>query len=819
MVTLPRLENYSATQLQQARALSPAYARYENLLADGTSFHARRHRAWMECTLATYFQRATTAEVCAYWTATADTLLREAWGESGLATVDAALFTLGKHGAEELNLSSDIDLMIVAERPEIGAVEKGLRRLQQRLHHAGEDGFCFRLDFDLRPGGKMGPLITTPAQFQDYYWSQGETWERLALVRLRAITGAPGLQQQILELARRFSFRKFLDFTLLDDLKALRSQVHQKGFERRADELHLKLEVGGIRDIELFVHSLLVLNGGKLPTLQTRSTSVALQLLKENQLLPAHEADFLLTTYWYYRSAENMVQSVDDRQTHALPLEPLPIPGLPASSEVQQRMRRVDQIVSSLLGKVDVNANHLPQDLVAQKAWLTDLGFSTAALEKSWDQLIAATALSHKNDRDERLRQQFLFSFVNALASHTAPDRDLGLSLLVDFVRATRAKATFFAMLLHTPRLIQDLARLFCLSPYLGSIVASRPELLDHFILQVDETWASGLEPLLQQMYERKLLTELWAANQFLNDRELGSMFMRISDTADSIGTQLLLQLKGDFPSADIAILTLGKWGGQELGLRSDLDFIFVTPGPPNESDFKVARRFISRLTDPSKSGSLYDVDLRLRPSGQSGPLLVARDQLQDFWRNSAQAWQRQAYLRARPLQPSLLLNKETLLKNGLTAEDLVELRDIRHRLLRPATAATIDIKYTPGGLLDIEFVCQTAILNERLATPATGTAAMMGALADHAPKWRDAHSELARIYARLREFEQMLQLSSTQSLHEARLHHDMFAKAAALMKLEPQPAWTLLTGLIERSKILLNALDPLKTHSQNSAK
>src|SRR5688572_2421299 len=101
---------------------------------------------------------------------------------------------------------------------------------------AGDLGFCYRLDFDLRPGGKMGPLLTNPSQFQDYYWSQGETWERLALVRLRAVTGSTTLAQSISDLAERFSFRKFLDFTLLEDLKALRAQVHQKGFVRKDSE-------------------------------------------------------------------------------------------------------------------------------------------------------------------------------------------------------------------------------------------------------------------------------------------------------------------------------------------------------------------------------------------------------------------------------------------------------------------------------------------------------------------------------------------------------------------------------------------------------
>ncbi|MGZ3722735.1 MAG: [protein-PII] uridylyltransferase family protein, partial [Bdellovibrionales bacterium] len=596
MVSLLGLEGYSANQIQQARDFSPALNRYLAMEIPIGDLHQQRHEAWAKCVLATYFQTATAEQVCAYWSQTADEVLTRAWIECGLDKTEAVLFALGKQGARELNLSSDIDLLIVAEGADMMPVERGLRRLQQLLHQSGEFGFCYRLDFDLRPGGKMGPLITTPSQFQDYYWSQGETWERLALVRLRAIVGSKTLEQQITDLARRFSFRKFLDFTLLDDLKALRSKVHQKGFARVANELHLKLEVGGIRDIELFVHSLLILNGGKIVELQTRSTSAAITLLKAKNLLPAHEADLLFDSYWYYRQAENLVQSFEDRQTHSLTLNLPKVSALPSMADVQARMFAVDKIVSSLLGKVDLETVQLPPDEAAQLAWLKGLGFSEAAIASSWDSLIKATALSHKNDRDERARQEFLYSFVTELARNKALDRDLGLNLLVDFVKATRAKATFFTMLLRTPRLIEDLARLFCLSPYLGSIIASRPELLDNFILQLDEAWAADTETLLQQMTERKLLTELWSANQFLTDHDLNSMFTRITQTADSICAQLMIQLQNEFPESKIDIVALGKWAGGEMGLRSDLDFIFITPGAPTEGDFKVARRFISRL-------------------------------------------------------------------------------------------------------------------------------------------------------------------------------------------------------------------------------
>ena len=811
MVTLPGLDAYSPEQLQQARALSPAFTRYEALLPEipEGEIHHVRHLAWLKCALATFFQTATPAAVCEYWSDTADVILKRVWTESGLDPCAAALFALGKHGARELNLSSDIDVMIVSEGSEALAVEKGLRRFQQRIQHNGEFGFCYRLDFDLRPGGKMGPLITTPAQFQDYYWSQGETWERLALVRMRDIAGSKEVADQTLDLARRFSFRKFLDFTLLDDLKALRSAVHQKGFVRKEGELHLKLEVGGIRDIELFVHSLLVLNGGKLPELRTRSTGEALQLLKSKGLLPAHESNPLFDTYWYFRQIENSVQAIDDRQTHSLVTPPPAVPGLPKRAEIEARMQQTDKIVSALLGKVDLQSVRLPQDEAAQIAWLKELGFTDAAIASAWEPLVNATALSHKNDRDERARQEFLFSFVSELARNTALDRDLGLNLLVDFVRATRAKATFFSMLLRSPRLIQDLARLFCLSPYLGSIIAQRPELLDHFILQLDENWATELEAVLQQMSERKLLTELWAANQYLTDRDLESMFHRITATADSVCRQLLLQLKNEFKDSRIAIIALGKWAGCELGLRSDLDFIFVTPSTPTEGDFKVARRFVSRLADPSKGGSLYDIDLRLRPSGQSGPLLVTTDKLHEYWREQAQPWERQAYLRARPLADELRLDKSQLVQKPLTAVELAELGDIRKKLLRKPQDGALEIKYAPGGLLDIEFVSQTALLHKQLAVSATSTAQMIRALAAEFPEWKAAGTDLIATYLRLREFEQMLQLSSAHKTTDAKKDSPIFAKAAALLGMGTQDAWDRLLSLLERSRNHLNALDP----------
>ncbi len=814
MVSLLGLASYSPEQIERARNLSSAFARYEQILAKlpRESLHSQRIEGWLKCVLATYHNTASTEAICASWSDLADQLLQQAWLMADLSDTSGVLLALGKHGARELNLSSDIDLIIVSEPQDAHRVERGIRKFQRLLQTSGDAGLCYRLDFDLRPGGKMGALVTTPSQFQDHYWSQGETWERLALVRARAIVGSEALGRQILLDAHKFSYRKFLDFTLLEDLKALRKKVHQLGFTRRTGEIHLKLEVGGIRDIELFTHSLLILNGGKLPELQTQSTSAALLKIGERGIIPRVEADELLATYWYYRHLENLVQSIEDRQTHSISVDLSQVTGHTDFREIETKLARVDTIVSSLLGQVDAEGVSLPQGESQQHLWLSELGFSPQAIESTWTSLMRATALSHKNDRDERTRQQFLYIFLQAIGKQVHLDRDLGLAALLEFVKATRAKATFFAMLLNSPRLIQDLARLFCLSPYLGSIVSSRPELLDHFILQMDDIWNTDFEVMLQQMTERKLLTELWSANQFLADFDTKALGARVTSTAESICTELLRRLSQDFDSSGVQIIAMGKWAGYELGLRSDLDFIFISKQSPRDVDFKVARRFISRLTDPAKGGSLYDVDLRLRPSGQSGPLLVTLEQLHDYWQTAAQPWERQAYLRARVVNSDLVLEKFRLTERGLSGDELESLRAIRLKLLKPTTADTIQVKYAPGGLLDIEFVTQTAILHERLAlTAATvnSTCDGIACLMQNSPQWKSHGAQLIQLYQELRVVEQILRLSATRKIVEVKRSDPAFANAARLQTMTVDQYWIKILGQLKAARILLDELDP----------
>ncbi len=810
MVTLPGLETYSSEQIQKVHEASRAFTHYERFvpnLIDPVGFHQQRHQAWMKAAAATILESAATETICRFWSDTADEILKRAWSHFQLDQFPAALFALGKLGAQELNLSSDIDLLVVCEPSVAREVERKFRKFRKCLHHSRDLGLCFRLDFDLRPGGRMGPLLTSPDQFEDYYWSQGETWERLALIRLRAICGDQELIRRIEDLARRFSFRKYLDFTLLEDLKSLRSQVHQFGFQRQNNQIHIKLEVGGIRDIELFVHSLQILNGGKLAELRIHSTGLAIERLRDAGLMERADADRLLESYWWFRHIENRVQAQDDRQTHFVGINEYP--------DLTARMNEVNRIVTDLLGEPVPASPRLPADQAAQKKWLKKLGYSQESIQETWPRLISATVLSHKNDRDERARQELLYVFVEELAKQARFDQDLGLKVLEDFVRSTRAKATFFTMLLRTPGLIQDLARLFSLSPYLSTILVARPELLDHFILRTDDPWSTEMETLLQQMNDRKLLNEIWSANRFVADHDLNGLFDRSTETADEICRQLLLQLKTEFPASSLEIIALGKWGGRELGLRSDLDFIFVCPKSPVEDDFKVARRFVSRLTDPQKFGHLFEVDLRLRPSGH-GALLIGLENLHSFWRDQAQAWERQAYLRSRPLDPAIHLDKSLLFERPITERDREELKTIREKLLKRNANDVIDLKYAPGGLLDIEFVCQIAFLDLGASLARddfANTDVMISRLEQLDQNWRSTGARLRDLYQRQRLFEQMLQLAAERKQNTMQKGKPVFERTARLLSMDPDDAWLEIQNLQSQSCRLLNSLDPTGFH------
>lgn len=769
---IPALEEYSAEQILLVRQYSPAVDRYLNIVNnpcnEGWEYSLRwqRHHHWLRAAMATLLKTATASDVCQYWSHAADTLINQVWTKNGgLENTNLGIFAVGKLGACELNLSSDVDLMFVSAKPASGEDLALVQKIIQSLSHTNNYGFCLRVDADLRPGGKLGPLVSSRSQFEDYYWTQGATWERLALVRLRPLCGPQPLLDEVRSMADDFCYRRFLDYTLFDDLKHLRGFIQDYQQNKNQGQLNLKLGVGGIRDIELFIHALQVIHGGKIATLRLQSTDLAVARLIENQLMPEDTLRKLLKYYWDLRELENGIQSINDRQTHSLKVPYPKIIEENTPTQVANKMQFVDSTVSELLGKIEIDREALPTTLESQQQWLKSLGFDQTVVENDWPKLIQLTAKSTSGQRDEKIRRQLLYHFIGELAN-VGVDLNLGLKLLIDFIKNTRAKASFFTLLLRERALMSDLCVLFSTSPYLGHLVASRPEILDGFILRRQDVLSSDFEQLLEELTDRKKLTEIIAANQLLKSKDLNSFSMQMTAAADEICSLLLGRLKEDFPDARVDILCLGKWGSRELGLKSDLDFVFVTPTAPNDDDNKVARRFISRLTDPHRGGQLYPIDLRLRPSGSAGPLLVPEKDLEEYIKEKAAAWERQSYLRARRLDGSGRDNalRTLCVERGLDQSELEELTDIRKKILKPSSENSIDLKYEAGGIVDIEFAVQIACLKTGQKLKSGSVTALIDALVGGHCLDEKQGRQLAEHYSYLRLIEQLYQIFSQAS-------------------------------------------------------
>ncbi len=758
------------------------------------TLRTKRNQIWSGFAAASRNFSESAEDICKNWSVAADQLLTEAFQEF-FPSENFALFALGKLGSYELNLSSDVDILILSNGKDENWLP-ALRKFQNALTERTAQGFVFRVDFDLRPGGRQGPLVPTLEQFKDYYGNYGETWERLALVRLRGICGDPKVQEEALSFAKRFSFRKHLDFTLFEDLKTLRQKIQSHYWERaQQGSVDLKLGIGGIRDVELFVHALQVVHGGKDTSLQVSSTPLALKILKEKNLLPAEEADFLSRHYWDMRALENYVQALNDEQTHILDLSlSLPTPGQALVQGLTADMHRCQEIVKSLLGEP-------PQETFLEKD-LKKFGIQDQILEEIWSEILKDEVLSRNKARDEAARKSFLNEFIQALFEQGG-DLNRGLLLLKDFIKSTKAKATFFSLLLREKTLLKKISWLFGHSPYLSRILCNRPELLDSFIYRSQDKLPEDMGLLLEELAERKLLSELINGSDFFQSRNAVTLQEHLTFTADSICIDLISALKKEFPSP-MQVLALGKWGGKELGFRSDLDFIFVTPDEPNDTDYRLAKRIVSRLTEAHRGGSIYSVDMRLRPSGKAGPLVISIGDLKNYLLTESAAWERQAYLKARWLNSEWESPASWFIHRELPKTDVIELERIRNELLYRGPA--LDLKYSEGGLIDIEFSAQIYLLKHQELPKNTSTLHFLERISTAGA------DTLTENYKQLRQYEQMLHLVASENQVEVSENHQSFQFLALALHEDPQSLYQHIQNLLQANIGILKTLDPRRT-------
>ncbi|PCI31016.1 hypothetical protein COB52_00565 [Candidatus Kaiserbacteria bacterium] len=820
MDRVPELSSYSPSEHRKISEDLFSVKRYQHLIksaAQGKTsdldqqIRRQRHEAWLRTTYSIFFDKCKASESCAFWSRQAENLIEIAWRESGLDDQPLAIFALGKLGAGELNLSSDVDLMILSED---GMYDKQpVQVFQKLLHRPSEFGFALRLDFDLRAGGRLGPFISSQEQFEDYYGNYSETWERMAFVRLKPLFGQKNLLQWVAEFARKFSYKRFIDYTLFEDFKLLRPEIHAS-FQNDENNFNLKLHPGGIRDIELFTHAMQVIHGGKIPELQISKTEDALKTLARLRLLPQKDSSFLIESYWRLRDLENRIQAINDQQTHTVAFDADPWVFKNTSvDQLQHLTTKVDTFVSALLGSSKDEKFSFPIDKEKQSCWLREKDFSEQSIETVWPKLIETKARSRSFLRDEKARLSFLSQFLDEL-SKLSLDKDLALHLLTDFMTATRAKASFYTLFNREPALIRDLAFLLSASPYLGGILSSRPELMDAFFLRRSDPTPEEFDEALEFLTDKRLITELISANDFLPQRNISMLLASLSQNADEICCELLNLVKKqlDLKEQSIKILSMGKWAGHELGFQSDLDFVLVTESEVDQNTHKLARRFLSTLSTRTRGGSIYSTDLRLRPSGKSGPIIVSEAALLRYLRFDAQPWERQAYLKSRFLQKSKTEPGIEVIQRGFSSEDLLVLRKIRTQLKNENQCRNpndINLKYHPGGLVDIEFSVQIACICQEVMPEDASTLGGIEALAGQNPDWRIQSHRLSEHYLFLRTMEQLNQLCTRQPGSVLSFEQGRFDRVARLLAEDPAQLEQSLRDQMKEVFSVLEVLDP----------
>ena len=806
---LDEISSYSKEELSQAGEFSPALSRYLKLIArpnaelldERSRLRITRHIFWCEAVLATYHNKWTPEEICYAWSLNAEHLIAKAWELAGGTSQDFIILALGKLGSRELNLSSDVDLVFVRrDQNEIDL--KILKTFTSILSALTEYAYCLRVDLNLRPGGGSGSAITSQTEFEYHYGYHGEMWERLSYVRARFIYGDPKLAEEVLKFAHHFSYRKHIDLTLVDDLSQLRNKIHFEVNLKGNKHFNLKLSPGGIRDLELFVHSLQLIHGGKNKSLQTQSTSEAIRQLESMSFIKARDAKFLYDSYWFLRDVENHLQAKEDQQTYLIERQALEFAHFKVL-DILCLAERSDAFVSTLL---QLNSHvGLPAELGHQQEWLLKKGFSESSVKDTWPEIIAASAQSLRSDRDERSRLQFLESFIEHL-SEIDKNKDLALALLYDFIKATRAKASLYSLLNREKKLTEEIAWLFSCSPYLANIFVLRPELIDSLFFNSQAELPKAQDEFLEMLFERRLIIEVLSAKSFLKERNLSLLSKELSFTADEICKALINRIAEELSCEPVNVLCLGKWGGRELGFRSDLDFVFLTEDEPTALQQKLSRKFISWLTQPNRGGVIYNIDTRLRPSGHAGPLLVSKMQLETFLQNKADAWERQAYLRSRPLFETSFSAAQIASQSPFTIEAATSLNEIRSKLLKDDSSA-LDLKLQVGGLVDIEFCAQIALLSRSQFSLDSSTQGMIQCLMDQDQTWKSLGPELLETYSQLRTIEQLHQLTSSQSVTKLKRNSTSFRELATNMNMSVQLFEDLLDHLFSKSTRTLKQL------------
>ena len=694
-------------------------------------------------------------------------------------TTGLTVLAMGKYGAHELNYSSDIDLVVFYDDDKFPFHKRGDKRgaavelahgLVKLIAETTADGYVFRVDLRLRPDAGATQVAISTLAALDYYESQGQNWERAAMIKARPCAGDPQTGAMFLAGIAPFVWRRNLDFAAIEDIHSIKRQIHaHAGHGDIAVAGHnIKLGRGGIREIEFFAQTQQLILGGRNPDLRASATLDALAALAAHGTISVQAEEDLRRCYIYLRTLEHRLQMIEDQQTHTVPQSDEGVAhvacfmGYDGADAFRAALTRVLETVQGHYARLferepDLTDSHGNlvftgvEDDPETLATLSAMGFGDAphvsGAIRGWHhgRIRAMRAV-----RARELLTKLLPRILAALAA--TPDPDAALVQFDRFLSGLPSGVQLFSLFLARPEFLDLLARSLGSAPRLSLYLARNPATLDALLdtdflktlpsrAQLDahlaRQLAGGYEEMLNGARrfarEETFRVGLQIVDGAARADQAGPA---LADIAEAVINGLLPRVEeelaltaGRLPGGSFAVIALGKLGGREMTASSDLDLVFVydvPPGVENSSGPKplpptlyfarLAQRLIAALTTPTAAGTLYDVDMRLRPTGNKGPAAVSLKSFVDYHASESWTWEHMALTRARlvagPAEFRRRLEEE--IRRRLTtkpdaANILADVRDMRTKVASQYPGDSIwDLKYAPGALMDIEFIVQT---------------------------------------------------------------------------------------------------------------
>ncbi|HTE37587.1 MAG TPA: bifunctional [glutamine synthetase] adenylyltransferase/[glutamine synthetase]-adenylyl-L-tyrosine phosphorylase [Reyranella sp.] len=656
------------------------------------------------------------------------------------------------------------------------------RLLVQLMSEASVDGYIFRTDLRLRPDPGSTPLAMSVQAAELYYESVGQNWERAAMIKAHPVAGNPGVGAEFLAALRPYIWRRHLDFAAIHDIHSIKRQIdaHRGGGTVKVAGHNVKLGRGGIREIEFFAQTQQLIFGGRNPALRLRGTCETLRGLAAAGHVEPRAADELIMAYGFLRRVEHRLQMVDDRQTHSLPEDEAGLAaiatflGYPDRASFEAEMLTTLRCVEGHYAHLFEEAPSLAgpggnlvftgtDDDPGTLETLRTLGFRDAAaaagIVRRWHH---GRFRSTTSARARELLTELMPALLKALGETASPDQ--ALLNFDQFLGNLPAGVQLFSLFKSNPALLELVATIMGSAPGLAAQLARRAVLLDSVLspafydrLPPAAEMTADLTRTLAQVDDEQDILD--AARRWTNDRrfQIGVQQLKrivrpaeaglaYSDVAQATISALcdrvekrFAQAHGTFRGQRLAVLGLGKLGSREMSATSDLDLIFVYDIPPDldASDgpqplgpiqyyTRLSAKIVTALTALTNEGALYEVDMRLRPSGRAGPLANSLEGFESYHAQSAWTWEHMALTRARVIHgpPELVERLRGIIRGTLRrprdADALLrDVADMRDRIARHAPPKSAwDFKHLPGGLFDVDFIAQYLALRHAATRP-----------------------------------------------------------------------------------------------------